>query len=358
MRNINLSLEDQKPAAIRRRMIETWLKTAVGYLGMGALILGAFMLFGCTYRFQLGFGLLWILLPAVMWWFSAKVALMMTRSVPADPTNPEHKRLIDIVHRVWLKSGLKHEPPVYISDNPLPNAFATGPIHSKAVVAATKGLFLIGLSDDEIEAVFAHELSHVRNYDVGINSMLAMMSSIFFLITDAGVRVLLGSLSILGRTFGIKERSGKEQGIFIALSGILINLVMYAVFWLTGQMTKVIQMFVVRSRESGADATGAWMTQNPCALATALEKLVAYVEKNRPQGQQKELLRALRPIMTIDPLYDAVSPDPKPVTLWQKLQAFWKWLMLSHPTVPDRVGQLERMNGGVCPRPTALVRQA
>ena len=358
MRHIPLSLDDQKPGAIRRRLIETWLKTAVGYLGMGALILGAFKLFGSTYHFQLGFGLLWIFLPAVMWWFSAKVALMMTKSVPADPTNPEHKRLIDIVHRVWLKSGLKHEPPVYISDNPLPNAFATGPIHRKAVVAATKGLFLIGLTEDEIEAVFAHELGHVRNYDVGINSMLAMMSSIFFLIVDAGVRILLGGLSIFRSVLGIKPKAkGEPQGFFITLSGILMNIAMYAVFWLTGQMTKVIQMFVVRSRESGADATGAWMTQNPCALVTGLEKLVAYVEKNRPKGQEKELLRALRPIMTIDPLYDAVAADPKPVGLLQRLKAFWKWLMLSHPTVPDRVRQLERMAGGVCPRPSTT-RQA
>jgi heat shock protein HtpX len=357
MRHTLLSLEDQKPAAIRRRLIETWLKTLVGYLGMGALILGAFKLFGSTYHLQLGFGLLWIFLPAVMWWFSAKVALAMTKSVPADPTNPEHKRLIDIVHRTWLKSGLKHEPPVFISDNPLPNAFATGPIHSKAVVAATKGLFLIGLSDDEIEAVFAHELGHVRNYDVGINSMLAMMSSLFFLIVDSGLRIVLGSIGLFRKVLGIKPKAkGEPQGFFITLSGILMNLIMYAVFWLTGQMTKVIQMFVVRSRESGADATGAWMTKNPCALATALEKLVAYVEKNRPKGQEKELLRALRPIMTIDPLYDAVEADPKPVTLWQKWQAFWKWLMLSHPTVPDRVYQLERMNGGVCPRPTTLRR--
>ena len=97
MRQISPSLDDQKPGAIRRRLIETWLKTAVGYLGMGALILGAFKLFGSSYHIQLGFGLLWILLPAVMWWFSAKVALMMSKAVPADPNNPEHKRLIDIL---------------------------------------------------------------------------------------------------------------------------------------------------------------------------------------------------------------------------------------------------------------------
>src|SRR5207237_7460791 len=152
--------------AIRKRLIETWLKTVLGYLAMGGLVLAAFKAFGSSYHFQFGFGLLWIFLPVVMWWFSAKIALAMTKSTPADQSNPVHKRLIDIVDRVYAKSGLKFKPPVYVSDNPLPNAFATGPIHRKAVVAATRGLFECGMTDEEIEAVFAHELGHVKNYDV------------------------------------------------------------------------------------------------------------------------------------------------------------------------------------------------
>jgi hypothetical protein len=55
-------------------------------------------------------------------------------------------------------------------------------------------------------------------------------------------------------------------------------------------------------------------------------------------------------MMTIDPLYDAVAPAPKPQNLWQRIRAFYQWLMLTHPTVPDRVHQLERMNGGACPK--------
>jgi heat shock protein HtpX len=343
-----LGFDDPKLPNIRRRIIETWLKTIVGYLAMGGLCLAAFKLFGSSYHFQLGFGLLWIFLPVPLWWFSAKIALAMQKAVPADPNNPEHKRLIEIVDRVYAKSGLKFKPPVYIADNPLPNAFATGPIHRKAVVAATKGLFLIGLTDDEIEAVFAHELSHVKNYDVAVNSFLSILSSIFFLITDAGVRALLGTIRIFQKAFGIKPRAkGEKQGV---LASVLSWVVMYAIFWFTGQLTKIVQMFVVRSRESGADATGAMMTKNPCALATALEKLVAYVEKNRPpKGSERERWRAMRPMMTIDPLYDAVAEAPKPVGIWQKIKRFWQNLMLTHPTVPDRVHQLERMNGGACP---------
>ncbi|HEY9774717.1 MAG TPA: M48 family metalloprotease [Planktothrix sp.] len=334
----------------KRRLLETWLKTIAGYLAMGGLIFAALKIVGASYHFQLGWGLFYIIFPFVSWWFSAKISLMMTKSVPADPNIPEHKRLIDIVHKTWTKTGLKYEPPVYISDNPLPNAFATGPIHSKAVVAATKGLFLIGLTDQEIEAVFSHEFGHVYHYDVGINSFLGMLSSFFFLIVNAGVNALLGSINIFRRPFKLKPLRADRREQYGFIGNIINYVAFYIVFQLTGQLTKLIQMFVVRSRESAADAYGAYITKNPCALATALEKLVAYVENHRPQGQQREFWRALRPMMTIDPLYDAVAEAPKPQTLWQKIRAFYQWLMLTHPTVPDRVHQLERMNGGACPK--------
>ena len=139
MANKIISSDDPRYGQIRRRMLETWAKTIAGYLAMGGLILGALAAFHFSYHFELGFGLLWFFVPVLSWWFSAKVALAMTKSTPADPANPEHKRLIAIVDRVFAKSGLKFKPPVYISDNPLPNAFATGPIHRKAVVAATRG---------------------------------------------------------------------------------------------------------------------------------------------------------------------------------------------------------------------------
>lgn len=343
--------DDPRYPAVRRRLIETWIKTILGYLAMGGLIFAALWGFGFSYKFQFGFSTLWILLPVVMWWFSAKIALMMTKSTAADPGNPDHKRLIDIVDRVYAKSGMKFKPPVYVSDNPLPNAFATGPIHRKAVVAATRGLFDCGMTDAEIEAVFAHELGHVRNYDVGINSMLAVLSSIFFLIADAGVRLLLGSINIFRKLFGVREiklgKGARENGF---IGGIIEWVLFYAIFWLTGQITRIVQLFVVRSRESGADATAALFTGRPCDLSTALQKLVAYVEKNRPKGRESSLYRAFRPIMIIDPIYDARAEDPKPAGVWETIKRWWKLTQLTHPTVPSRIAALEKMNGGACPR--------
>lgn len=335
--------DDPRYPAIRRRRIETWLMTLAGFFAMGAAIFAALWAFDFSYRLTFGFGLVWLLLPVVMWWFCAQIALKMTGSTPADPSNPKHKRVIDCVDRVFAQSKLKFKPPVYCSPNPLPNAFATGPIHRKAVVAFTEGLLECGMTDAEIEAVFGHELGHVYNYDVAINSTIAVMSSLFFLIIESGVRGVLAVLNIFGR-IGIKLPG--------FLQNIITNVIFYGVFWLTGQVTRVIQFFVVRSRESGADATGAYFTGNPCALSTALQKLVKYVEEHRPKASMREveMYRVFRPIMTIDPLFDTMAPEAPATGVWAKIKRFWRYLQLTHPPVPERVYQLDRMNGGKCPR--------
>lgn len=329
--------------AIKRHIFMSWLKTLVGYTAMGLLIFLALWGFGFTYKFQIGFGLLWYLFPIVMWWFSAKVAILMTKSKPADPSVPEHQKLIEIVDRVYPKSGLKFKPKVYVSDNPLPNAFATGPIHRKAVVAATRGLFDAGMTDDEIEAIFAHELAHVKNYDVAVNSFLSVLSMIFFSITDAGVRMVMGTLGWFKKAVGMNP---ERKGFF---TGILEWIIMFIIFRITGYFTRFIQMFVVRSRESLADGSGALMTGKPCDLSMALQKLVDYVSKNRPKGRDLELYRAIRPIMTIDPIFDTLVEE-KPDTIWKKIVRWWKYLQLTHPPVSERCEMLDRMNGSACPR--------
>jgi heat shock protein HtpX len=258
-----------------------------------------------------------------------------------------HARLDRLVTEVWAESGLKFKPPVYIAATMAPNAFATGPIHRKAVVAATQGLFSIGFTDDEIKAIFAHELSHVYNYDVGINSFVAVLSSIFFLATNSVVNAWIATIAIFRKKLNIQPRKANAKPRF----AILGSIVSYAIFWATSQLTRIVQMFVVRSRESGADARGALITHRPCDLASALTKLGAWVESNRPKGQEREYFRAMRPMMTVDPLFDKNSTDPKPTTIWQHIKAIWQNLQLTHPPIPERVAQLERMNGGKCDLP-------
>jgi len=320
------------------RLIVTWSKTLIGYALMGLLIWAAMFFFGARMHFQLGFSVLYLILPIVSWWFSADISLWLMKCRPADDNNPVERKLKEIVHNLWLKTGLKYEPPVYISDNPSPNAFATGPIHRKAVVAATRGLFDCGMTDEELEAIFAHELGHVKNYDVGINSLLAILSSIFMIVVEAGWRGITG----LQRLLGLDEKKN--------FGGIAATIVSYLIFWLCSQLTRLIQLFVVRSRESAADATGALFTGNPCALATALQKLVKYVQDHPPAGRERELFRSVRSLMTIDPLFDSLTAEEEPTTLLGKLKQIWRYLQLTHPPVPERIEALEFMHGGSCPR--------
>jgi heat shock protein HtpX len=328
-----------------RRLIETWLMTLCGVAIMAGITLIPFLVFHAPVKVLYGWGIIWILLPLVSWWFSAEISLKMAQAVPVDMSNPVHQRLVRIVDKVFAESGLKFKPPVYIAATMSPNAFATGPIHRKAVVAATQGLFQIGFTDAEIEAIFSHELSHVKHYDVGINSFVAVLSSIFFLATNSVVNAWMSTIKIFRRTFNIKPSSVKPR---FGLSTILGSIVSYAIFWATSQLTRIVQMFVVRSRESGADAGGALMTGRPCDLASALTKLAGWVDANRPHGQEREFFRAMRPMMTIDPLFDKPRADAAPVTIWQHIKAWWQNLQLTHPPVPERVAQLERMNGGSC----------
>lgn len=333
--------DDPKFPAIRRRLFWTSVKTILGYLVMGALIAFAMHFLHVKITAIFGFGLIWALLPVVMWWFSADIAIkVMSKSVPADPSNPEHKRIIDIVHALFAKSGLEFEPPVYASPDEMPNAFATGPIHRKAVVAFTAGLLKIGLTDAEIEAVFAHELSHVKHYDVAINSLLSVMSSILFLIVQTGVNAWIKVLKLF--------QPAEKRDKFVP--GIVTSIIFYVIFWLISQLTRVVQLFVVRSRESAADAGGALMTGKPCELATALQKLVNYVQSHRPApGREQAYWRAMRPIMTIDPLYDSLAPEENSGGVLDAIKRWWKSLQATHPPVPERIAELEKMNGGACP---------
>jgi heat shock protein HtpX len=344
MKTLNTS--GMKHESTVRRVIQTWLLTLAGVGAMAGITLIPFLVFHAPVSVLYGWGIVWTLLPLVSWWFSAEISLKIAQAQPVDLSNPTHARLARLVEEVWQVSGLKHKPPVYIAASTAPNAFATGPIHRKAVVAATQGLFDLNLTDGQIKGVFAHELSHVKNYDVAINSFVAVLSSIFFLASNSVVNAWIKTIKLFRRTLGLAEEP-KTQPHF-GIGSILGSVVMYAIFWATSQLTRIVQMFVVRSRESGADATGALMTGEPCDLAAALQKLAEWSQKNRPKGVQKEFFRAIRPMMTIDPLFDSPRSDEPARGLWQRIKAAWQYLQLTHPPVPQRIAQLEKMNGGSC----------
>ena len=191
----------------------------------------------------------------VSYFFSDKIALAMYRAQPI--TREDLPRLYNIVERLAQKVGLP-TPKVYLIPNDSPNAFATGRNPNHASVAVTQGILGL-LTDEELEGVIAHELGHVRNRDILISSIAA---------TLAGAITFLAHIARWGMIFGGYggDRDDRRGGGLGAL--LMIFLAPFAAM--------LIQLAVSRSREYGADDTGAHWTGNPYALASALAKIDSY----------------------------------------------------------------------------------
>jgi len=185
----------------------------------------------------------------VAYFFSDKIALAMYRAQPV--TREDLPRIYAVVERLTQKANLPM-PRLYVIPTDSPNAFATGRSPRHASVAVTQGILGL-LNDDELEGVLAHELGHVRNRDILTSSIAATMA---------------GAITVLARSamwFGLGgDRDDRDRG-----GGILMLI-------LAPLAAMLIQLWVSRTREYEADATGAGITHNPEALARALQKLDAY----------------------------------------------------------------------------------
>jgi heat shock protein HtpX len=190
----------------------------------------------------------------VAYFFSDKIALATYRAQPIS--REELPRVYNIVERLSQKVGLPM-PKVYLIPTDSPNAFATGRNPNHASVAVTQGILGL-LNDEELEGVIAHELGHVRNRDILISSIAA---------TLAGAITWLASIAKWGMIFGgmrgEREDRGEGGGGIAAI----------AMIFLAPLAAMLIQLAVSRSREYGADDTGAHWTGNPYALASALAKI-------------------------------------------------------------------------------------
>ena len=235
------------------------MKTAFLLTGMTLLL----MLAGRAFAGQRGM-LMALIFAAVMnfvaYFFSDKIALATYRAQPVS--REELPRVYNIVERLAQKVSLPM-PKVYVIPSDSPNAFATGRNPDHASVAVTQGILGL-LNDEELEGVLAHELGHVRNRDILISSIAA---------TLAGAITYLASMARWGMIFGGMrgERDDREGGGIAAI----------AMMFLAPLAATLIQLAVSRSREYGADDTGAHWTGNPYALASALSKIEAY-SRQRP----------------------------------------------------------------------------
>ncbi len=193
------------------------------------------------------------------YWKSDAVALAMSHARPADPV--EHARLHNLVEGLCIAGGLP-KPRVYVINDPAPNAFATGRNPRHAAVAVTTGL-LGKMNRVELEGVLAHELSHVKNYDILVSTLAVTLVGVIVLMSDFALRFLWWG----GPRSRDRERDdgGGPQAIF-AIVGIALLL-------LAPLAARLMQFAVSRRREALADISGVAMTRYPPGLIAALEKL-------------------------------------------------------------------------------------
>jgi heat shock protein HtpX len=192
------------------------------------------------------------------YFYSDKLALSMYRAQPV--TREQLPRAYAVVERMTGRLGLPM-PKIYVIPTDSPNAFATGRNPKHASVAVTHGILQL-LNDEELEGVLAHELGHVKNRDILTSSVAA---------TLAGAITLIARMGWFAEMFGMGGGGGRDRrgGGISALFMIVLAPI----------AAMLIQLAVSRSREYEADATGAHITGNPYALASALEKLDAYSKR-------------------------------------------------------------------------------
>ena len=235
---------------------------------------------------------------AIQYYSSGSQALSMAGAHQIDKA--DNPRLYRIVENLAITTGMPM-PKVYLVDDPAPNAFATGRDPDHAAVAATTGLLEI-MTDSELEGVMAHEMAHVKNFDIRVTTIVFGLVVVVGIIADVLARMAF---------FGGMRRNNGGGNPLIILMGI-------AAMILAPVLAALIQAAVSRQREYLADATGALTTRHPEALASALEKLAEY---GRPLKKQQASMAHL---WMADPI--------KPGVIDRMFQ--------THPPIEDRVARL------------------
>jgi heat shock protein HtpX len=248
-----------------------------------------------------------IVMNGVAYWYSDRIALASARAQEVSPADaPMLYRLAD---RLAVQYGVPR-PRVYVSPDPSPNAFATGRNPAHAAICVNQGLLRL-LDEEELYGVLAHEFGHVRNRDILISSVVAVL---------AGTITLIANVAQWGLMFGgYGGRDDRNQGAGGAI-GALLMIVLAPIAAL------LIQLAVSRSREYQADRTGAEVSGDPLALASALRKLDRATHAIPSQTAQP----AFAHLYIVNPLSGGLAG-----------------LFSTHPPIEERIRRLEEMAGGM-----------
>jgi len=278
---------------------------------MALLFIGVVLAFGYIFFqgniiisliFALPIGLGYI---AITYSVSVATVIKSMNARPANPNNREEKLLIHRVEEMSIAAGLPM-PKVYVQDSEYINAFATGRNPNEAIICTTTGA-LHKLNQEELEGVIAHEMSHIKNYDIRIMTVT---------IAVVGAIALMSEILFYSLFWGGAGRGRRDNGAPILLIIAILLVVLSPIF------ARLTYFAISRRREYLADSNGAYLTRNPEGLAKALERIRDDSPKGKPKGSK-----------TVAPLYIS---NP-----FKKVDA--NSLSSTHPPLNERIKRLRSM---------------
>lgn len=244
------------------------------------------------------------------YYYSDKIVLSASKARPATPE--ENKQLINILDALMVSSGLSHKPRLYVVTDSQPNAFATGRNPENAVICVTTGL-LEKLDYYELEGVIAHEMSHIKNYDIRLSAIVSVMVGFIVMLSDWVSRTLFWNSD--------RDNDNDSKGNAILMIIGLICLILAPIF---GQL---MQLALSRRREYLADSTAVQFTRNPDGLISALQKL------DSDTNQLKTANNATAHMYIVSPFKANANTKNKKKTS----------LLSTHPSIDDRIEALQNL---------------
>ena len=245
------------------------------------------------------------------YYYSDKIILKMSNARPA--TREENLKLVNILDSLIVSSGMEARPALYVVEDSQPNAFATGRDPKHSIICVTSGL-LEKLDYYELEGVIAHELGHIKNYDIRLSAIVTVMVGFVVMLSDMFSRTLFWG--------GLKDRDDDSKGNVILMLVGLIFLILSPIFG------KLMQLAVSRKREFLADATAVEFTRNPDGLISALQKISGDPNELQTANNSTAHLYIVNPFRA-----DAVNSKKK------KTSSIWS----THPSTTDRIEALRNL---------------
>ncbi len=257
-----------------------------------------------------------LIIAAVMsfasYYHSDKIVLKLTGARPIS--REENPRVYYIVEGLSIASGMPM-PKIYTIDDQGMNAFATGRNPQKGVIVFTRGL-IDHLNDEELKGVAAHELAHIKNYDILLGTVIVVLVGMLTIVSN----ILLRSFFFGGRRRSSRSSGGGALSLILMIVGIVLIL-------LSPVIAAIIRFAISRNREYLADSTGALFTRYPAGLANALEKIQNHSAVRTANNATAHLFIS----------------NP----LGKKNKAMFKGMFNTHPPVEERIKRLKEMSLGV-----------